>query len=232
MLRLDALRAVYPELASRIVVTNMGAAPAELFSLGHQPGFFYVWHAMGLASSVGLGIALARPELSVVVVDGDGSVLMNLGTLTTLARYRPRNLVHLVTLAEDDPEMVLVRLAKEEEGVGISAGAHLAGVRSAMLLQNHGFLASVNGIVSLAQLYRIPLLLLVSYRGGFGEEHPWQTEGGGVTEAVLAALRVPYLSLDAPEQVAARVREAQTLAEANLRPVALLLCRGLLWEDE
>jgi len=141
-------------------------------------------------------------------------------------------LVHLVTLAEEDPEMVLVRLAKEEEGVGISAGAHLAGVRSAMLLQNHGFLASVNGIVSLAQLYRIPLLLLVSYRGGFGEEHPWQTEGGGVTEAVLAALRVPYLSLDAPEQVAARVREAQTLAEANLRPVALLLCRGLLWEDE
>jgi len=141
-------------------------------------------------------------------------------------------LVHLVTLAEEDPEMVLVRLAKEEEGVGISAGAHLAGVRSAMLLQNHGLLASVNGIVSLAQLYRIPLLLLVSYRGGFGEEHPWQTEGGGVTEAVLAALRVPYLSLDAPEQVAARVREAQTLAEANLRPVALLLCRGLLWEDE
>ena len=140
-------------------------------------------------------------------------------------------LVHLVTLAEEDPEMVLVRLAKEEEGVGISAGAHLAGVRSAMLLQNHGFLASVNGIVSLAQLYRIPLLLLVSYRGGFGEEHPWQTEGGGVTEAVLAALRVPYLSLDAPEQVAARVREAQTLAEANLRPVALLLCRGLMWED-
>ena len=140
-------------------------------------------------------------------------------------------LVHLVTLAEEDPEMTLVRLAKEEEGVGISAGAHLAGVRSAMLLQNHGFLASVNGIVSLAQLYRIPLLLLVSYRGGFGEEHPWQTEGGGVTEEVLAALRIPYVSLAAPGEVAARVREALTLAEANLRPVALLLCRGLMWEE-
>jgi sulfopyruvate decarboxylase subunit beta len=95
-LRLDALRAIYPELASRIVVTNMGAAPAELYSLGHQPGFFYLWHAMGLASSVGLGIALSRPELPVVVVDGDGSVLMNLGTFTTLARHRPRNLVHLI----------------------------------------------------------------------------------------------------------------------------------------
>lgn len=79
-------------------------------------------------------------------------------------------LVHLVTLAEEDPEMILVRLAKEEEGVGISAGAHLAGVKSALLMQNHGLLASVNGIVSLAQLYRIPLLMLVSHRGGFGEE--------------------------------------------------------------
>jgi len=140
-------------------------------------------------------------------------------------------LVHLVTLAEEDPEMVLVRLAKEEEGVGISAGAHLAGVRSAMLLQNHGFLASVNGIVSLAQLYRIPLLLLVSHRGGFGEEHPWQTEGGGVTAGVLDALRLQYLTLDAPGDVATRVRDAQALAEASLRPVALLLGRGLMWED-
>ena len=79
--------------------------------------------------------------------------------------------------------MTLVRLAKEEEGVGISAGAHLAGVKSAMLMQNHGFLASVNGIVSCAQLYRIPLLMLISHRGEFGERDPWQTEGGGVTDA-------------------------------------------------
>jgi len=53
-------------------------------------------HAMGLASAVGLGIALCRPELKVIVLDGDGSLLMNLGGLTTLARYRPRNLVHVV----------------------------------------------------------------------------------------------------------------------------------------
>jgi sulfopyruvate decarboxylase subunit beta len=51
---------------------------------------------MGLASSVGLGIALCKPHRQVVVFDGDGSVLMNLGGLTTLARYRPRNLVHVV----------------------------------------------------------------------------------------------------------------------------------------
>src|SRR5215212_4327423 len=96
MKRLDALDAIYSRLADRIVVTIMGAVAAELQSLGHRPNFFYLQHAMGLASSVGLGIALTRPELTVVVLDGDGSVLMNLGGLTTLARYRPRNLVHVV----------------------------------------------------------------------------------------------------------------------------------------
>src|SRR5258708_9278157 len=67
-------------------------------------------------------------------------------------------LVHLIQIAEDDPQMTLVRLAKEEEGVGLSAGAHFAGVKSAMLMQNHGFLASINAIVSSPHLYNIPLL--------------------------------------------------------------------------
>jgi sulfopyruvate decarboxylase subunit alpha len=140
-------------------------------------------------------------------------------------------LVHLIRLAEDDPAMTLVRLAKEEEGVGISAGAHLAGVKSAMLMQNHGFLASINGIVSCAQLYRLPLLMLISYRGEFGERDPWQTEGGGVTEDLLRALRIPFAYLDSPDHVARRIRKAQTLAYSANKPVALLLCRDLMWEE-
>ena len=96
MKRIDAMRAVYPELEKCVVVTIMGAVAAELQSIGHRPNFFYLQHAMGIASSLGLGIALARPELQVVVFDGDGSILMNLGGLTTLARYQPRNLVHVV----------------------------------------------------------------------------------------------------------------------------------------
>ena len=140
-------------------------------------------------------------------------------------------LVHLIRMAEEDEEMTLVRLAKEEEGVGISAGAHLAGVKSAMLMQNHGFLASINGIVSCAQLYHIPLLMLISYRGEFGERDPWQTEGGGVTEDVLRALRIPFSSLDRVDQVAPRIAKAQTLALSANKPVALLLCRDLMWEE-
>src|SRR5881396_3145264 len=96
MKRIEALKAIYSQLEDIVVVTIMGAVAAELQSLGHRPNFFYLQHAMGLASSMGLGIALARPELKVVVFDGDGSILMNLGGLTTLARYRPRNLVHVV----------------------------------------------------------------------------------------------------------------------------------------
>ena len=96
MLRAEGLAAIYPELAESAVVTNMGATPAELWALGHRPNFFYLEHAMGLVSSLGLGLALCRPGLPVVAVDGDGSVLMNLGTFTTLARYRPANLIHLV----------------------------------------------------------------------------------------------------------------------------------------
>jgi sulfopyruvate decarboxylase subunit beta len=96
MQRLDALRAIYDRLDGPAVVTIMGAVAAELQAIGHRPNFFYLQHAMGLASSMGLGIALAQPARQVVVFDGDGSVLMNLGGLTTLARYRPRNLVHVV----------------------------------------------------------------------------------------------------------------------------------------
>ena len=140
-------------------------------------------------------------------------------------------LVHLIRMAEDDAEMTLVRLAKEEEGVGISAGAHLAGVKSAMLMQNHGFLASVNGIVSCAQLYRIPLLMLISARGTFGERDPWQTEGGLITSHVLDALRIPHDLLDAQADVDRKLSQAQTLAYSASRPVALLLGRNLMWEE-
>lgn len=96
MLRAKCIEAIYPELEDKLVVTIMGACAQELYDLGHRENFFYLQHAMGLASSIGLGLALNLPQQKIVVMDGDGSVLMNLGTLTTLARYRPRNLVHII----------------------------------------------------------------------------------------------------------------------------------------
>lgn len=153
------------------------------------------------------------------------------GGVTLVSALPETWLVHLIRMAEEDSAMTLVRLAKEEEGVGISTGAYLAGVKSAMLMQNHGFLAAINGIVSCAQLYRIPLLMLISQRGDFGERDPWQTEGGLVTEPVLRALRIPFTQLEEPGHVAHRIRKAQTLAYSANRPVALLLGRDLMWEE-
>jgi sulfopyruvate decarboxylase subunit beta len=94
--RAECIAMLYPELDDKLVVTIMGACAQELYDLGHKENFFYLQHAMGLASSIGLGLAMHLPKERVVVLDGDGSVLMNLGTLATIARYRPRNLVHII----------------------------------------------------------------------------------------------------------------------------------------
>ena len=127
MQRVAAIRAIHPELERSVVVTIMGAVAAELQSIGHRPNFFYLQHAMGLASSVGLGIAMSRPELPVVVLDGDGSLLMNLGGLTTLARYRPGNLVHVVF---DNESLLSVGgfPTATSTGSDLAAIAHGAGV--------------------------------------------------------------------------------------------------------
>lgn len=96
MLRSRAIEAIYPALEDKLVVTIMGACAQELYDCGHRDNFFYLQHAMGLASSIGLGLALNLPDERVVVLDGDGSVLMNLGALATMARYRPPNLTHII----------------------------------------------------------------------------------------------------------------------------------------
>ncbi|HXV43161.1 MAG TPA: thiamine pyrophosphate-binding protein [Anaerolineae bacterium] len=137
-------------------------------------------------------------------------------------------LVYLLQLAEDDPEMTLVEVAKEEEAVGIAAGAYFAGKPNALLMQNHGFLASINGIVSLALLYRIPLLMLVALRGHIGEPYPWHTQGGILTEPVLRGLGLPFDYIRDPHKAAKQIREAQTFALSSLSPVALLLTRELM----
>jgi len=140
-------------------------------------------------------------------------------------------LVHLIHMADEDPDMILVRIAKEEEAIGISAGAHLAGVNSALLMQNHGFLAAINPIVSLALLYKIPLVMLISYRGHMGEKDPWQTQGGMATEPILKALNIPIWHLNSSTDIYRRLKDAQTLAHASLHPVAVLLSRELMWEE-
>lgn len=137
-------------------------------------------------------------------------------------------LVYLLQLAEDDPEVTLVEVAKEEEAVGIAAGAYFAGKPNALLMQNHGFLAAINGIVSLALLYRIPLTMLIALRGHWGEPYPWHTQGGIHTEPVLRGLGIPFEYARDPATVGKQITEALTFANSSLSPVALLLTRELM----
>jgi len=129
MLRLDCIRSIYKDLENCLVVTIMGAVAAELQSLGHRPNFFYLQHAMGLASSTGLGLALSLPKQKVIVLDGDGSVLMNLGGLTTMARYKPKNLVHIIF----DNESLL---SVGGFPTATATGTDLAGVARASCIQS------------------------------------------------------------------------------------------------
>ena len=130
MKRRECLAAIHAELSGCAVVTIMGAVAAELHSLGHHPSFFYLQHAMGLAPSIGLGVALSQPERPVVVLDGDGSLLMNLGGLTTLAREAPGNLTHIVF---DNASFVSIggHPTPTARGVDLAAVARAAGIPDA-----------------------------------------------------------------------------------------------------
>jgi sulfopyruvate decarboxylase subunit beta len=149
MQRIECLRSIYPELDRSLVVTIMGAVAAELQSLGHKPNFFYLQHAMGLASSLGLGLALSLPQHKVVVLDGDGSILMNLGSLSTLARYQPKNLLHVIF---DNESLLSVggfptatSAGTDLEGIARSSGIpRVATVRSVEDFRNH-FLEAIRG---------------------------------------------------------------------------------------
>jgi phosphonopyruvate decarboxylase len=82
--------------ADDIAIATTGYTGRELFALDDKPCQFYMVGSMGCASSLGLGLAIARPDKRVVVIDGDGAALMRLGALTTIGRERPNNLLHIV----------------------------------------------------------------------------------------------------------------------------------------
>jgi thiamine pyrophosphate-dependent acetolactate synthase large subunit-like protein len=96
MTRLDATTRLVSRLTDELVVASLGHPAYDLFAAGDRPENFYTWGSMGLASSIGLGLALARTDRRVVVLDGDGSLLMNLGSLATIGWTRPQNFVLVV----------------------------------------------------------------------------------------------------------------------------------------
>ena len=96
MSRLEATRALSEWFGDDAVIASLGHPAYDLFTAGDRDANFYTWGCMGLASSIGLGLAMAQPDRRVIVLDGDGSLLMNLGSLATIGWVRPKNLVLIV----------------------------------------------------------------------------------------------------------------------------------------
>ena len=96
MTRAEAIHVVLSKLTDELVIICNGFPSREAFAFRDRPEHFYMIGSMGLASAIGVGIALAKPTRTVVVLDGDGNVLMNMGTLATIAAHQPKNLLHIV----------------------------------------------------------------------------------------------------------------------------------------
>jgi thiamine pyrophosphate-dependent acetolactate synthase large subunit-like protein len=95
--RLEATRYLVQQLSDEPVIASCGNPKYDLFTAaGERKANFYMWNSMGMASSIGLGLAMARPDKRVIVLDGDGAILMNLNSLATAASKAPSNLAHIV----------------------------------------------------------------------------------------------------------------------------------------
>nr|WP_315846504.1 thiamine pyrophosphate-binding protein [uncultured Achromobacter sp.] len=128
----------------------------------------------------------------------------------------------LIRLCEGDPGMHSVSLTTEEEGVAMSAGAWLGGDRAALLLQSSGVGNCIN-MLSLQHEARMPLFMIVTMRGEWGEFNPWQIAMGKSTQAVLEASGVYVYRADQAEEIAANVDAGARFAYQTGRSVAVLI---------
>ena len=94
--RAEAIAFLHKHLSDELVVAALGNPAYDLFNAGDRPEHFYMWGAMGLAPSVGTGVAVASPESKVIAMEGDGGVLMNLGALATIGMLQLKNLILIV----------------------------------------------------------------------------------------------------------------------------------------
>jgi sulfopyruvate decarboxylase subunit beta len=94
--RNDAIKLIVSEIGNDVIISANGFVSRNVFEINHKPTNFYMLGSMGLASSIGLGIALKKPQNKIYVFDGDGNILMNLGSLTTIGTMKPKNLFHFI----------------------------------------------------------------------------------------------------------------------------------------
>ncbi|MFX1317209.1 MAG: sulfopyruvate decarboxylase subunit alpha [Promethearchaeota archaeon] len=135
----------------------------------------------------------------------------------------------LLELIDFNNEIQHIYVTREEEGVGIAAGAYLGGKNPAVLMQNSGLGNSINAIKSLLELYRIPITFIMSHRGAKGEKILAQKPMGQITERLLEILSIKTFILDSTSKIN-NIRKAVNYSKESKKPVAILL-KTSLWGE-
>jgi len=143
-----------------------------------------------------------------------------------VATLPDEKMLEVIRAVEQDRVLKHVPLCREEEGIGICAGAYLAGKKTALIMQNAGFLNSCNALTTTSLQFQIPTLLVIYYAGDIGDRG--FTTLGAVTEPVLQALGIRSYVLRRSDEIDATFCGAQVLAEDSKKPVAVLLTKSVL----
>lgn len=147
--------------------------------------------------------------------------------ITLVASLPDQWLGDLIKQCESDPSITHIKLAREDDGVGICAGAYLGGRKAALICQNSGILVSANALGGIAFHHQIPLLVLAAHRGDFDDNQYYQMYKGRVCEPVLEAMGLPHHVIDGPEQLSL-IEDGARQAFLSRLPVVLLLRRRAL----
>lgn len=138
----------------------------------------------------------------------------------------------LLKLAREDPDFDILPLAREEEGVGTACGQAMAGRRGVLLMPTSGLGNSINALASLAIPYKIPLPMIIGFRGDLGEFNGTQVMMGQAMPDILRALRIPFFTLKYEEEVEAITEGFLRLTYSNESPAALLISTQLAgWKE-
>ncbi|MBI4500448.1 MAG: hypothetical protein HY700_04735 [Gemmatimonadetes bacterium] len=136
----------------------------------------------------------------------------------------------LRALEQDHPDIRTTIATREEEAFGIAAGLYLGGARPVVMLQSSGLGNSINALASLNVAFEIPVLMLVTMRGGDGEWNPTQQPMGRAVRPILDSLEIPHSTIESADRAEAIVRHVGQRAFATRRPGACLLARALWGE--
>ena len=133
------------------------------------------------------------------------------------------NLSKLLEMIDEDENIIHVPVTREEEGIGICAGAYLGGKKTAILMQNSGLGNSINALKSLTELYKFPLLMIMSHRGTEGENICGQIPMGQSTPLILEAMNFNFFKPDTPEEACENIKHSWKLSLDEGKPVSILL---------